>query len=166
MLSVGRGIADITGEPADCGMLGYGKTDQRTAGIHLRLRSRAFVFDDGGARLLLVVAELPMPMQNVTDEVLRRLADSYGDTYTEQNTLITATHTHAGPAVLQPFAVQPVDERFPAGDIRGNRRRNCGIGATCARRCVARRGDVVARRVAWRQHQSLANGVRPQPGAG
>src|SRR5258708_1705665 len=97
MLSVGRGIADITGEPADCGMLGYGKTDQRTAGIHLRLRSRAFVFDDGGARLLLVVAELPMPTQNVTDEVLRRLADSYGDTYTEQNTLITATHTHAGP---------------------------------------------------------------------
>ncbi len=29
MLSVGRGIADITGEAADCGMLGYGKSDQR-----------------------------------------------------------------------------------------------------------------------------------------
>lgn len=43
MLSVGRGIADITGEAADCGMLGYGKSDQRTAGIHQRLRSRAFV---------------------------------------------------------------------------------------------------------------------------
>lgn len=46
MLSVGRGIADITGEAADCGMLGYGKSDQRTAGIHQRLRSRAFVFRD------------------------------------------------------------------------------------------------------------------------
>ncbi|GJP01205.1 neutral ceramidase [Mycobacterium marinum] len=101
MLSVGRGIADITGEAADCGMLGYGKSDQRTAGIHLRLRSRAFVFrddsQDENPRLLLVVAELPMPMQNVNDEVLRRLAESYGDTYTEQNTLITTTHTHAGP---------------------------------------------------------------------
>lgn len=96
-LSVGRGIADITGEAADCGMLGYGKVEQRTAGIHLRLRSRAFVFDDGGARVLLVVAELPLPMQNVTDEVLRRLAKSYGDTYCAQNTVITATHTHAGP---------------------------------------------------------------------
>jgi neutral ceramidase len=78
-------------------MLGYGKTEQRTAGIHLRLRSRAFVFDDEGARLLLVVAELPLPMQNVTDEVLRRLAKSYGDTYSAQNTVITTTHTHAGP---------------------------------------------------------------------
>ncbi|KAA1249139.1 neutral/alkaline ceramidase [Mycobacterium simiae] len=97
MLSVGRGIADITGESADCGMLGYGKTDQRTAGIHLRLRSRAFVFDDGNARLLLVVTDLPVPMQNVTDEVLRRLAKSYGDTYSARNTLITATHTHAAP---------------------------------------------------------------------
>ncbi|BBX99167.1 neutral ceramidase [Mycobacterium lacus] len=97
MLRVGRGIADITGESADCGMLGYGKADQRAAGIHLRLRSRAFVFDDGHARLLLVVAELPLPMQNVTDEVLRRLADSYGDTYSLRNTLITTTHTHSGP---------------------------------------------------------------------
>ncbi len=43
MPSVGRGIADITGE--DCGMLGN-ESDQRTAGIHQRLRSRAFVFRD------------------------------------------------------------------------------------------------------------------------
>ena len=45
---VGRGIADITGEPAGCGMLGYGKAGQRTAGIQLRLRSRAFVIVDTG----------------------------------------------------------------------------------------------------------------------
>ncbi|CCK62771.1 neutral ceramidase [Mycobacterium canetti] len=101
MLCVGRGIADITGESADCGMLGYGKSDQRTAGIHMRLRSRAFVFQDdspgGSARLLLVVADLPLPMHNVTTEVLRRLAALYGDSYSEQNTMITTTHTHAGP---------------------------------------------------------------------
>src|SRR6185312_16701347 len=96
-LSVGRGIADITGEATECGMLGYGKTDQRTAGIHLRLRSRAFVFDDGTSRLLLVVAELPLPAQNVTDEVLRRLAESYCTTYSAQNTVITTTHTHSAP---------------------------------------------------------------------
>ncbi|MGV7608801.1 neutral/alkaline non-lysosomal ceramidase N-terminal domain-containing protein, partial [Mycobacterium kansasii] len=29
--------------------------------------------------------------------VLRRLAASYGDSYTAQNTLITTTHTHSGP---------------------------------------------------------------------
>ncbi|HUP99390.1 MAG TPA: neutral/alkaline non-lysosomal ceramidase N-terminal domain-containing protein [Aeromicrobium sp.] len=96
-MRVGRGIADITGEPADCGMLGYGKAEQRTAGIHLRLRSRAFVFDDGDRRVLLVVAELPLPMQSVTDGVLSRLADRFGDRYVADNTLITTTHTHAGP---------------------------------------------------------------------
>src|SRR4051812_19764421 len=97
MLRVGRGIADITGESAHCGMLGYGKSDQRTAGIHLRLRSRAFIFEDGQARVLLVVTELPLPMHNVTEEVLRRLAHSYGDAYTAQNTLISTTHTHSAP---------------------------------------------------------------------
>ncbi|MFL6089819.1 MAG: neutral/alkaline non-lysosomal ceramidase N-terminal domain-containing protein [Aeromicrobium sp.] len=96
-MRVGRGIADITGEPADCGMLGYGKAEQRTAGIHLRLRSRAFVFDDGARRVLLLVAELPLPMQGVTDEVLARLGDRFGDRYTDENTLVTTTHTHAGP---------------------------------------------------------------------
>src|SRR5690348_14385597 len=96
-MRVGRGIADITGEPADCGMLGYGKSEQRTAGIHLQLRARAFVFDDGERRVLLVVAELPLPMQNVTDEVLSRLASAHGDRYTDANTVITTTHTHAGP---------------------------------------------------------------------
>ncbi|MGB8402810.1 MAG: neutral/alkaline non-lysosomal ceramidase N-terminal domain-containing protein, partial [Mycobacterium sp.] len=94
---VGRGISDITGEPAACGMLGYGKADQRTAGIHLRQRCRAFVIDDGDTRVLLVVAEIPLPMQNVTDEVLRRLGSRFGTTYTEQNTLVTVTHTHSGP---------------------------------------------------------------------
>lgn len=98
---VGRGIADITGEAADCGMLGYGKADQRTAGIHLRLRARAFVFadptNDAANRVLLVVAELPLPMQSVTNEVLDRLARVFGPRYTAQNTLITTTHTHAGP---------------------------------------------------------------------
>lgn len=78
-------------------MLGYGKTVQRTEGIHTRLRSRAFIFRNGDARVLLVIAELPLPAQNVTDEVLRLLAKSYGDNYTAQNTLITTTHTHSGP---------------------------------------------------------------------
>src|SRR5690348_1170723 len=100
-MQVGRGIADITGEPADCGMLGYGKAEQRTSGIHLRLRARAFVFESSGGdsdrRVLLVVAELPLPMQSVTDEVLARLAARFGTRYTDQNTLITTTHTHAGP---------------------------------------------------------------------
>ncbi len=97
---VGRGIADVTGESADCGMMGYGKADQKSAGIHLRLRARAFVFADTAAPddpWLLVVAELPLVFDSVRQEVLRRLAEKYGERYTDRNTMLTCTHTHCGP---------------------------------------------------------------------
>jgi neutral ceramidase len=95
----GRGVADITGEAAECGLLGYGKADQRSAGIHLRLRSRAFVFaaSQDGPRVLLVVAELPLVFDSVWRAVLARLAGRFGDRYTEGNTMLTCTHTHCGP---------------------------------------------------------------------
>ncbi len=94
---VGRGIADVTGEAADCGMMGYGKADQKSAGIHLRLRARAFVFASDDMRVLLVVAELPLIFDSVRQAVLQRLAASYGSLYTDVNTMLTCTHTHCGP---------------------------------------------------------------------
>jgi neutral ceramidase len=97
---VGRGIADITGEAAGCGMLGYGKADQTSAGIHLRLRARAFVIAEAAAPespLLLIVAELPLVFNGVRREVLRRLGERFGARYGERNTMITGTHTHCGP---------------------------------------------------------------------
>lgn len=96
---VGRGIADITGEPAECGMLGYGVATQQTAGLHTRLRARAFVFTDPAAdtRLLLVVCELPLMLESVHREALRRLGSAYGDRYTLDNVMLTVTHTHCGP---------------------------------------------------------------------
>ena len=97
---VGRGLSDITGEPADCGMLGYGKSTQRTKGLHLRLRSRAFVFADADEptnRVLLVVNELPLMLEGVTQAVLRELRLRHGELYREHNVMLTATHTHSGP---------------------------------------------------------------------
>ncbi|OEJ50331.1 neutral/alkaline non-lysosomal ceramidase N-terminal domain-containing protein [Streptomyces agglomeratus] len=92
-LLAGCGTADITGEAAECGMLGYGKAGQRTSGIHTRLHARAFAFADGDRRLLLVVCELPLMSAGVVQEVLARLPDGY----TESQVMITATHTHCGP---------------------------------------------------------------------
>jgi len=96
---VGRGIADITGEPAECGMLGYGVASQQTDGLHNRLRARAFVIADpaAGTRLLLVVCEVPLLLESVHHDVLERLAATYGDLYTFHNVMLTATHTHCGP---------------------------------------------------------------------
>lgn len=90
---VGVGSADITGEPWGAGMMGYGMRFQRTAGIHLRQRSRAFAVAEPatGRRLVLVVADIGMFFANVREAVLARL-----DVRPEE-LLLTATHTHAGP---------------------------------------------------------------------
>jgi neutral ceramidase len=97
----GRGIADITGEIAECGLLGYGLPEQRAAGLHTRLRARAFALADGDRRMLLVVCDLPLVFSSVTQAVLRRLPALYS----EANVVITATHTHCGPGGYSHHAV-------------------------------------------------------------
>jgi neutral ceramidase len=96
---VGRGLSDITGEAAECGMLGYGRADQQTAGIHTRQRTRAFIVAESaeGPRVLMVVSDLPLVFDSVHQAVLAQLKDRYGDLYTVTNTMITATHTHCAP---------------------------------------------------------------------
>ena len=37
----GRGMADMTGEPGENGMMGYGDSRQKSAGIHSRQFARA-----------------------------------------------------------------------------------------------------------------------------
>lgn len=92
---VGRGVADVTGPAAENGMMGYSMPQQQTAGIHLRTLARAFVVDDGANRAVFVTAELGALFQSVHQEVLRRLNETHGGLYTEQNVLLNATHTHA-----------------------------------------------------------------------
>ncbi|GAA2361084.1 ceramidase CerN [Saccharopolyspora halophila] len=94
-LLVGRGVSDVTGPAAENGMMGYSMPQQQTAGVHLRTLARAFVVDDGWRRLVFVTAELGALFQSVHLEVLRRLARTHGERYTEQNVLLNATHTHA-----------------------------------------------------------------------
>lgn len=96
---VGRGLADITGEAAECMLMGYGRSEQTSEGIHLRLRARAFVIADPGTgrRVLLVVSDLAMIFDSVHREVLARLGQRFGDRYTATNVMLTATHTHCGP---------------------------------------------------------------------
>ncbi|NRQ50310.1 neutral/alkaline non-lysosomal ceramidase N-terminal domain-containing protein [Aeromicrobium stalagmiti] len=96
-LLVGRGIADITGEPWGAGMMGYGMPDQRTCGILTRQYARAFVMDDGERRIVYVVADIAMFFQATTAGVLARLRALHGDRFGAHNVVLTATHTHCGP---------------------------------------------------------------------
>ena len=98
-MHVGRGIGDMTGEPLGAGFNGYADTEQQSVGLHLRQRARAFVFADSSSspRFLHVTAEIGLIFQSIQQEVLRRLAAEFGDTYHEGNVVITATHTHVAP---------------------------------------------------------------------
>ena len=64
----------------------------------MRLRSRAYVFDDGVSRIAFVSSDLCFTTQAVKQTVVERLKKIFGPTYfTEENVMLSATHTHAGP---------------------------------------------------------------------
>jgi len=96
---IGTGIDDITGPAAEVGMMGYAKFDQVANGIHTRLYSRAFIFLDSNTkkRIVFVSADLGFIFQSVKQGVLRELEKRYGDLYTDENVMLSATHTHSGP---------------------------------------------------------------------
>merc|ERR1711970_321717 len=98
--NVGVGRADITGPAAEIGMMGYAKQGQNTAGIHIRLYSRAYIVEDPetGVRVVFVSADAGMMGQLVKKYAIEKLDTLYPGLYTEQNVAISSTHTHSGPA--------------------------------------------------------------------
>ena len=97
---IGRGMSDITGPSYGIQMWGFGRADQLTEGIHIRQRSRAFVIaqaDEPSKRLVFVSADLGSIEHNITLEVIDQLQERYGNVYTIDNVILSATHTHAGP---------------------------------------------------------------------
>ncbi|PRY33241.1 neutral/alkaline ceramidase [Pseudosporangium ferrugineum] len=125
---VGVGIGDITGEAAEVGMLGYADPGQTTSGIASRQWARAFVVADGAGRhVAFVSAEIDFVTQAVQMEVLKRLQARYGTTYTDQNVVLTATHTHSGPGGFSEYLMwnlttlgfeAPVFEAIVSGIVR------------------------------------------------
>jgi neutral ceramidase len=102
---VGAGIHDITGPAADRGMMGYVIMGQNTAGIHMRLRARAFVIASpcNGKRVAMVIADTQMLPQAVQVEVVARLKQEHGGLYDDQNVLLAGTHNHSGPGGLSAY---------------------------------------------------------------
>ncbi|XP_068161996.1 neutral ceramidase [Antennarius striatus] len=95
---IGVGRADCTGPPADIPLMGYANPQQTAAGIHTRLYSRAFIIDDGQQRVVFVTADVGMISQRLRLEVLQALEVKYGGVYRRDNVVLSATHTHCGPA--------------------------------------------------------------------
>lgn len=103
---IGVGMADITGPASGVGMMGYSMPDQKTGGLHTRLYARAFVIASpaSGERVAFVSADQLAVFQSVHQAVLEKLRARFGDRYTARNTMLSATHTHAGPGGTSHFA--------------------------------------------------------------
>lgn len=110
---VGTGIYDITGPAAEIVMMGYAVPKQKTSGIHIRLRSRAFIVGDAHKRVVFVSADLCMLFQMVKLKVSERLAadPELSRYYNNQNVLLSATHTHAGPGGYSGYFLYDVASR-------------------------------------------------------
>ncbi len=104
---IGTGIYDVTGPAAEVGMMGYSTPDQKTAGIHMRLRSRAYAFHDlgSGKRAVFVSADLAMIFQAVKQKVVEKLEQRFNGMYNEKNVLLSAAHTHSGPGGYSHYAM-------------------------------------------------------------
>ena len=105
--NIGRGIYDITGPAAEQGMMGYADLGQKTKGIMMRQWARAFVFHSpcNGKRVVFVSADLGQLFQSIKQGVVNKLKARYGNTYTDQNVLLSATHTHSGPGGYSHYAL-------------------------------------------------------------
>ncbi|XP_034181151.2 neutral ceramidase isoform X2 [Osmia lignaria lignaria] len=95
--SIGVGRADATGPSAEIIFMGYAKIDQKGSGIHLRMFSRAFIIDDGEQRFVFVSVDSAMIGNGVRQAVLQKLEPQFGKMYTEENVMISGTHSHSTP---------------------------------------------------------------------
>ncbi|XP_019871474.2 neutral ceramidase isoform X2 [Aethina tumida] len=94
---IGVGRADCTGPSAEITFMGYAKTGQKGCGIHLRQFARAFILDDGETRAAFVTVDTCMGAHGLRRSVLDKLREKYGEMYTENNLILSGTHTHGTP---------------------------------------------------------------------
>ena len=59
--------------------MGYGNSRHKASGIHTRLFSRAFIFEEGNTVIAYVLVDTCMIGQLVKKRVIRALQDIYGD---------------------------------------------------------------------------------------
>ncbi|XP_037084349.1 neutral ceramidase-like [Pollicipes pollicipes] len=84
--------------------MGYANMAMVNHGIHIRLYSRAYIVCDdvnyrgSGKCSVFVNLDCGMTAQIVKMEVAKRLKAEFGDIYGAENILLSATHTHSGPA--------------------------------------------------------------------
>ncbi|MFW7380850.1 MAG: neutral/alkaline non-lysosomal ceramidase N-terminal domain-containing protein [Oligoflexus sp.] len=93
----GAAQGDITGPIAEAALNGYGDLSHKSEGLHQRLRSRAFVIEAPCQKQMvaLVSNDLAMIHHNLRREVLNQLEAKLPGQFSEENLMLSATHTHS-----------------------------------------------------------------------
>lgn len=93
-MEVGVGSADITG-PITSISNGYNSLGNLIEGLLMRLNSRAFIVKTGDTSVCYVSVELVHMTESIKPMVLKELQARGLTQYTEENTMISATHCHS-----------------------------------------------------------------------
>ncbi|MDP9142307.1 MAG: neutral/alkaline non-lysosomal ceramidase N-terminal domain-containing protein, partial [Pseudomonadota bacterium] len=98
----GSGLYDITGVVANTSGMGWENPAQVFGGVHTRQISRAFAIESpcNGKRVMMVVADIAIITGALRQYVLDAIQDDpdLAAAYGSDNLMISATHTHQGPA--------------------------------------------------------------------
>ena len=127
-LIAGAGVADIS--PIDSQYLfGYPHVDRFSAGINDPLLSSALYLSDGLTPLLFIANDIIFVSKATAARVRGRIREATG--VSEENILISATHTHSGPSTVD-YASLEDDPTVPRVDPRYLARFEDGIVAAAA----------------------------------
>ena len=117
-MRIGAAAIDIT-PPVGTALDGYGGRTDVSLGVHDPLYARAIYFDDGAAQLAMVVCDLIGIGSFLAERARELIAERPG--IPPSNVMISATHTHAGPAGVrgrgEPVLVEEVARKI-AGAVR------------------------------------------------
>ena len=112
---VGVGKADITGPITDIST-GYNSLGDLMKGLLTRLNARAFIIETNGEPQVYVSAELVHMTESIKPGVLKELQKRGLDRYTEENTMIAATHCHSSTSNTSWYALYDLINGVPGYD--------------------------------------------------
>src|SRR3954447_19305035 len=98
-LRAGVGRSDVQ-PPTGFPTMGYVRDDAIARGQHTRLFARAIVLREGQTKVALVATDLGFTPGGLIVELAARLA---GRGFSERNIVVSASHTHSGPAGFANF---------------------------------------------------------------
>ncbi len=107
--SLRAGIAKVNiTPPVGCYLQGYTR-GKPSVGIYDELLAKAIVFDDGETKAAVVTTDL-IGFEYASIKAIREKVENTTD-IPGKNVLISASHTHAGPAIMY-LGIDPVDEDY------------------------------------------------------